>query len=289
MSGNRTVSRTVSGESSAWAIIHIFGNRILRPAALRSTLSIFKNFFLLQYKAVLLPGRYPISRADHFLDEKIPFSPDRVDTYLDFLHFFIRVQGFLMRVLGRKSALPVENFIKSLGRAYQTAAGVYSRNFSTTARPDYRARFRFLVIHAFDPHLMCIPSLHVMVVIMIYTMFRKTIRDLGREQEFAGQTEAVRLHALAITEAVLYVKQHSVNCIPAAMYAMTCFGDFFPPGEAEAFAKDIFRDATDIPEEDIKAIREHIIGLYRTFLDQSLKSSSWEKPLLDFLKTLPQV
>ncbi|MCL2479404.1 MAG: hypothetical protein FWF22_07875 [Treponema sp.] len=284
----------VSEVSAGRTVLSIMGSSVLRPAALRSIASVFKNFFFLQYRAVLRPGRYPVSRADHPLDKKIPFRPDKVELYLDFLNFFIRTCGYLIRVYGKPVLPQVKNLIASLGSVYKTAADVYTKNFSTTNRPRYLSRFRFIVIHAFDPHLMCIPSLHVMVLILIYTRFRKIMSGLGDE---TAQTEAVRRHALAITEAVLYVKQHSVNCIAAAMYAMTRYDDLFPMEEAEAFAADLFRDSEGIAENDAEEIRVHILNLYRQFSEScafsgtksSAETGPWEKPLLDFLETLPKV
>ena len=289
-------------ESSARAFVSILGSPFFRPAALRSIFSIVRNFFLLQYKAVLRPGRYRITLVDHPLDKKIPFNPKIVDTYLDFVHFFIRTQDFLIQNFkkhaGRNFMVLEENFIKALGALYSMAAEVYAKNFSTTERPKYLAKFKFMVIHAFDPHLMCIPSLHVMVVILTYTRLRKILRALGEKSSYASKIESTRKHALAITEAVLYVKQHSINCISAAMYAMTCFDDLFPQEEAEAFARDLFINACDISKNDVKAIQDHIINLYKKFLDEARlngitlpgstakKDTFWGKPLLDFLASI---
>ena len=279
-------------ESSIRAIFTFFGSSYLRPAVWKSTLSIFRNFFILQYKAALFPGRYPVSQVDHHLDEKIPFNPGKVDIYLEFLHFFIRAMGFLFRRFGLAVRKDIKNGILSLGAVYQKAAQVYATNYSTTKRPRYLARFRFLVIHTFDPNLMCIPSLHVMVVIRTYTLFRAIIEKLGEEDAYSNQIEELRNGALAITEAVLYIKQHSVNCISAAMYAMTCFDDLFPQKEAESFALSLFRNTQDISghsalaHQDADAIRNHIIDLYRHFLNE--RTSKWETPLLDFLKSHPQ-
>jgi hypothetical protein len=176
-----------------------------------------------------------------------------------------------------------------MGKLYETAAEVYAVCFSTTNRPHYLASPRFVVIHVFDPHLMCIPSLHVMVVIRTYTFFRDVIRRLGGEA-FSAQVEEMRRGALDITEAVLYVKQHSVNCISAAMYAMTRFdGSLFPPEEARGFCDELFLNAPSIAKADEDAIRAHILSLYESFVKDSEKSEKWEIPLLNFLFSLPKV
>jgi hypothetical protein len=173
-----------------------------------------------------------------------------------------------------------------MGELYRFAAELYSKNLSTTNRPRYYRRPRFVLIHLVDPHLMCIPSLHVMVVIRTYTCFRDILRSLGAEGTFAPQIEEIRQRALAITEAILLVKQHSVNCIPAAMYAMTRFDrPLFPPEEAEDFASRLFTGPEALPEG--AAVREHIVTLYRRFLAQGTPERSWDFPLLSFLRTQP--
>jgi len=125
------------------------------------------------------------------------------------------------------------------------------------------------------------------VLILIYTRFNRILHNLGETE--TGEMEAVRRHALAITEAVLYIKQHSVNCISAAMYAMTRYDDSFPPEEAKAFVRDLFHESDDILKEDAGEIRGHILNLYRQFLENGQKTDLWEKPLLDFLGKLPKI
>jgi hypothetical protein len=273
----------------AYCIARVLGSPFLRVPGIKCFVAIFRNFFLLQYKAAFFKGRYPVARADHPLDKKIPFTPRKVNIYLDFVAFWVRVIGFLLRHFGRSALGEVKEFIDSMGSLYKKAAEVYAVCFSTTNRPHYLARPRFVVIHAFDPHLMCIPSLHVMVVIRAYTIFRELIRRLGGEAQFAAQIKEMRRGALDITEAVLYVKQHSVNCISAAMYAMTCFdGRLFTPEEARTFCAGLFLNAPSIAQADRNAIRAHILSLYERFVADGEKSEKWETALLNFLFSLPK-
>jgi hypothetical protein len=244
--------------------------------------SIFKNFFFLQYRAALLPGLIPVSPVDHPLDEKIPFVPRLAGVYLDFTAFWIRAAGFLLRRFGRKIQAPLRDFIASMGELYTFAAQVYRKNLSTTRRPFYVARPRFLLIHCFDPHLMCVPSLHVMVVIRTYTWFRSILGALG--EDWAPRIEEVYRGSVAITDAILFVKQHSVNCIAAAMYAMTRFDrGLFPPEEGEAFVSRLLREGPS-PDPELRALmREHILSLYRRFCAEGEGAPRWETPLLEFL------
>jgi hypothetical protein len=267
----------------------VLASPYLRGTALKAIRAIVYNFFFLQYKAAILPGRTPVSRVDHFLDRKIPFTPGKVAVYLDFVAFWVRALGFLLRHFRRRAREPVRYFIESMGRLYAWAAQVYTKHLSTTERPRYLARPRFVVIHAVDPHLMCIPSLHVMVVIRTYTLFRQILRSLGEDGSYAPEIEELKKGALAISEAVLFVKQHSVNCISAAMYAMTRFDrDLFPSEEAELFASELFR--LTLEKEDGEAIRSHILSLYRDFAAEGERSGvDWTEPLLKFLKKMPMV
>ncbi|MCL2382387.1 MAG: hypothetical protein FWC64_12515 [Treponema sp.] len=277
----------IDTESVPMSFARVLGSPYLRTAALRCIASIFRHFFFAQYRAAFLPGRIPVSRADHPLDGKIPFWPVKVTIYLDFVAFWIRCLGFLLRNYGRRALEPSLVFIRTMGQVYETAAEVYTKHLSTTDRPFYIAHPRFLPIHGLDPHLMCVPSLHVMVVIRTYTFFRQTLQAFAGK-DAAGKSEELYRGALAITEAVLYIKQHSVNCIPAAMYAMTKFEPgLFPSGEAERFAAELFTGETEPGKGDAEEIRRHILSLYRRFIAEGEAARDWTKPLLDFLKELP--
>ena len=306
-------SASVYDESVIYCFYKTLTTPFLRPKTLQCIARIFYNFFFRQYRAAWLPGRVPVTNVDHRLDQKIPFIPAWVTIYLDFVSFWIRMLTFLLRTYGRRSFPAVREFIESMGRLYLFAAEAYSKNFSTTTRPFYIARPRFLVIHLLDPHLMCIPSLHVMVVIWTYSRFAAILRSLGEEEKYLNQIEEMQQGALAISQAILYVKQHSVNCIPAALYAMTCFdAEMFPREKAESFTALLFGDppsarppasnsgkkitnykvrpyaapATKLPTADIAEIKAHIIKLYRHFLAEGETAKSWEEPLLHFLQKI---
>jgi hypothetical protein len=124
-----------------------------------------------------------------------------------------------------------------------------------------------------------------MVVIRTYTKFREIIRAMGDGESFAEHIEEIKQGALRITEAILYVKQHSINCVAAAMYAMTRFDPLlFPPEEAWDFVSQLFLNAQVPSPEDAGILRTHIVELYAYFLKEGKKARSWEEPLLDFLR-----
>jgi hypothetical protein len=298
-----TYKDSVYSENWLYAFFNSILIPALRPAFCKSVPSIFYNFFLRQYHAAFLPGRIPVTKVDHKLDEKIPFVPSWVTIYLDFVHFWIRMISFFLRRYKRKAYAPIRDFIYSMGRLYAFAAEVYQKNMSTTKRPFYIARPRFFLIHMLDPHLMCIPSLHVMIVIHTYLQFMEVAKKLGEQDKLKEQALELKHGALAISQAILFVKQHSVNCIPAALYAITCFSpELFPPQEAQKFTGLLFSPApkadealrknrvhpsaaplTIIEEADQAQIKSHILKLYNQFLEEKKNAVSWTEPLLRFL------
>jgi len=296
---------SVYSESTVYAFIKAVFLPTLRPAFLKTVPRIFYNFFLRQYIAAFLPGRIPVTNVDHSLDKKIPFVPSWVTIYIDFVQFWIRMVSFFIRRYGRKAHVPIRDFIYSMGDLYAFAAEVYAKNMSTTKRPFYIARPRFFLIHMADPHLMCIPSLHVMIAIHTFKMFSVIAKQLGAEEQLKEQAEEYKQGALAISQAILFVKQHSVNCIPAALYGMTCFSpDNFTPSDAEDFTNLLFSPAPDkskmpkgckvhpaaspdtkIPADDQAQIKKRILSLYYRFMEEKKNAKAWYEPLVRFLRT----
>jgi hypothetical protein len=260
-----------------------------RRASLRCAAAAAKDFFFFQLRMAASKGRVPIAQVDHPLDKSIAFQPRKVSTYLDFVAFWARAAAFLLERYGRRGEADTVSFIDGMGRLYSSAASIYKHNLSTTKRPSYLLHPSFLFIALTDPHLLCVPSLHVMIVIRAYTHFREIIHKRGEEEALAEDIAMLREGAVAITEAVLYVKQHSVNCISASLYTMTRFDPaLFPPDEAERFASDLFRSCRNPSEENAAGIRAHIISLYRRFLEEGRKADDWRTPILKFLARQPR-
>jgi len=298
---------SVYNENSWYGFLKAFFTPSLRPALKKCAKLIFFNFFLRQYHAVFFAGRIPVNKVDHPLDEKLPFVPSWITIYIDFVHYWLRMLSFFLRNYKRKAHIPVYDFFISMGKLYAYAARVYRLNLSTTKRPFYIGLPGFILIQIFDPHLMCIPSLHVMVAIHTYTMFANIAKVLGEEDKLKEQILEMKQGALAICHAILYIKQHSVNCIPASLYTMTCYrSDLFPPEEAREFTEQLFScppssslsfnrrihpsaaPLTFIPDADKQEIKTHILNLYNLFMVKKETSQFWYDPLLEFLKGLPR-
>ena len=315
--------KSVYHASVPYAFAMTLGNRALRPAALRCLFSIFRNFFFSQFCFALLPGRVPVSRGDHPLDRKIPFLPEWVDVYIDFVAYWLRMITFLSINYGRRSHAAIFELLVSMGKLYEFAGQIYRKNLSTTDRPFYIARRRFFTIHLLDPHLMCIPSLHVMVVAFAHAKFEAALQSLGGEGRHSVQLEETRQGAQAICRAILFVKQHSVNCIGASLYALTRFdAKLFPAEKAEAFCAALFTEtpaalqagtdclraggnraecrsdlcrkcrlavpATPPPPPLADEIRAHITASFRRFYAEGITAQKWDEPLLRFLRGLPR-
>ncbi len=260
----------------------------VRAAGLRCLWQALAKFFLFQFRHALLPGRIRVARVDHALDSKIPFDPSLITIYLDFVAFWIRSAGYLIERYGCRAWREIAGFVDGIAALYGYAGKVYTRLLSTTTQPKVSHLPRFLMIRLLDPHLLCVPSLHIMIVTRTYTHFRSIVKRLGDEELLAERIKELREGALAIADSTMLVKQHSVNCIAAALYAMTRYDpELWPEAEAEAFASDLFRSHHAISENDAEAIRKHIIDLYHNFLRDGDKGDPWEKVLVLYLKTQP--
>ena len=296
------VKDSVYAETAFYSFLKTCYVPYLKKATLKYYWSLFYNFFFSQHKAFILPGGIPVSNVDHPLDRKIPFTPAWIKIYIDFAKFWVRTLSYILRRYGRKAYAPASEFISGMADLYAFAAQVYRKHLSTTTRPFYIKRPLFMVIHMLDPHLMCIPSLHVMVVIYTYTSFAKIVKSFGEEEKLKDQVLEMKYGALAIIQAILFVKQHSINCIAAALYAMVCFSkELFPREEAEKLLSLLFSPIPDfgvhtknihpsyapktkLPDDVKKEIKEYILNLYRRFLSERNPEKSWTEPLINFLK-----
>jgi len=278
----------IADRSVLFSVFKLLQYKKIRKAGLYCAGTALRDFFGLQYKQKFLPGKAPVYWVDHPLDERIPFVPEKVDIYLDFVYFWIRSAAFLVEQFGEAAEPEVARFVEDMGRLYSFAAEVYRRGFSPTKRPRYFKKFRFIIIHTFDPHLMCIPSLHVMVVCRAYTQFKAIAERLGAIEALAPYIDEMKGGAQAITESILYVKQHSVNCIPAAFFALSALDPaLFPPEEMEQFSQDLFADTTHLDTGTREAIIEHIRKLYYEFMEQKKAAEDWADVLVSFLESKP--
>lgn len=246
------------------------------------------KFFILQFSVKLGFRKIPVVQVDNSLDKLVPFSPNRISTYLDFIHSLARPLGFCLSQFNRKERAKIAvNILDNLRNCYETAYHVYSFSMSTTNRPHYKKDRHFRLIHALDPHLMCVPSLHVAIMIMAWIFYRDVFKSpIFDDEERKFYTDQVFASAKAITETVLYVKQHSVNCIPAAVYMMTIMHkDSFSLDDAVYFIDSLFTESTDISDEIKKNIRAYIHVMFERFLLENCSEEDWTIPIKRWLIT----
>ena len=243
---------------------------------------VLKDFFFLQFAVKWHIKKIPVVSVDHPLDKKVPFTPDRVGIYFDFINIWIRPMSMMIKKFGAKKGLPLcKEWLDRLRKTYEEAAKFYRFCLSTTDRPHYKKSLNFLKIHLFDPHYCCVPSLHIAIVVLVFTFYRDLfVREGFSAEEREVWTRELYEGAVSIGETVLYVKQHSVNCIPAALYMMTrVHSDLVTIGTCVKYIDDLFREQTDIAENDKEAIHSHIQYMYERFYLEGLHFEDWREPV----------
>ena len=261
----------------------LFRPRIL--AGLGKTLAaIFAKFFFLQFQTVLFPKTRPVVNVDHPLDKNIPFDPSHVGIYNTFTIFWMKAAGWLLKEFGSRASSDIAGFANDMAMLYNSAGNIYSRCQSTTERPGITANFHFIIIHLFDPHLHCVPSLHVMVC--AYTAF-KTCDIIEKHADgvsrYKDELEWVYRNSLEIIESVLLVKQHSVNCIPAGYYMNSVLFEDFRKKWAVRYLEDMFSfNSKGI--KDIKKVQDHMRTWYDKFIGDYEAGKDRDNILIEFLK-----
>jgi len=264
-----------------YTVAMVLSSAALARAAGRYIAFVSWYFFITQFRARLFPRIARRVQVDHSLDEAVPFEPGRAEAYLDFVRLWIVSLGYARRRLGRAAVPILADFVDGLANCYREAYGVYRRCASTTRRPARAANARFRLVYLVDPHLYCVPSLHVMLVCAAFTSLREAFEKAGRPEEGRAASLEVRSRALEIADAVLYVKQHSVNCVPAALYMTSCLYPGFGPDEARDFMDGMLRDpglAASRP-----AILERMKSLYELFMAERAEARDYRDPIVEFL------
>ena len=277
---------------SVWMILS--HRRLLQRGIeiLRASLS---EFFLPQFQSLLKPGIRPIAIMDHPLDSQLPFSGDRVRGYLGYIPFWLKTLLYLYVRFGPPALGEIEQMMRDLRRLYIASGDVYRRCQSTTSsRPAAPANPYFLLLLLFDPHLHCIPSLHVLTVCYNYFATRRAVERLGGSScvgkaaaAEAGAAEAQTYRfALRIAETTLLVKQHSVYDIGPTLYLLTRLFPGYDAAEVRRFVADLFTGYPYSVPQTNDRLRDSILRHYQQMVNWE-KQTGFEKPtdvMVDFLK-----
>lgn len=251
--------------------------------------TVLSKFFCIQFVVKLKLKKIPVISVDNELDDTVPFVPARVDTYLDFINFWVRPIALVGKLLGgKKGSLYAAEYLTLIEKAYSQAACIYQFRMTTTKRPMGDVGIynkKFWPIRKLDPHFLCVPSLHVAVVTLAYIFFKDVFEKEGLSQEYYEKfTKELYDGAVEIIETVLYVKQHSVNCIPAALYMMTNIlkGQFSVKQGVEVI-DELFVRSTDVKAEDKKAIHEYIHFFFEKLVLEGCSEEDWTVPVKRWL------
>ena len=251
-------------------------------ALCRYLATVIRDFFFLQFSVKFGWRKIEVVNVDHPLDKTILFRPDTSDTYLDFIHFWIRPFTFMIKRFGARRALPhLTAFLDAMTRCYLEAARVYRFKMTTTTRPPHGGHRNLKTIHRLDPHFLCVPSLHIAIVALTWTFFADAFKKEGMgNDDLRRYSEELREGALEIAETVLYLKQHSVNCVPAALYMMaSVFPDLVTIQKAVDFIADLFKAAGDVAPDDKAAVVSHIEYMFERFLLEGSLEDDWAIPV----------
>ncbi|MFW6208548.1 MAG: hypothetical protein ACOC2R_02170 [Spirochaetota bacterium] len=277
----------IEGKNELFYTLLFLLKRSTRSVGLRFLYTIWSHFFAPQLMTKYKLRKRPVAWIDHPLDKKIPFQPHHVSIYLSFTSLWLKSIGFVYREFGTQALPDIIKFVKTLTSLYLESSKVYLQIQSTTNRPRYIGGFYFKVIHLFDPHLHCIPSLHVEIVGLNYTFISSLIDKYARNpSNYQREKDYLWRKAVLITNSILLIKQHSVSCVAAGLFTLAANNYPFSEEDAEQIISALFTGTGNtLPAGE--EIRTYIRRLYHHFLDEyRYKTSS--KVLVDFLKAYPR-
>jgi hypothetical protein len=245
--------------------------------------TVIKDFFFLQFAVKWGWKKIEVVSVDHPLDALVPFVPEKTPVYCDVFNFWVRAFSLTLVQLGTKRGLPYcTDFLRRITHLYKEAARVYRFRMSTTVRPPSDAPL-IKSIRRVDPHYLCVPSLHIAIAALTFAFYRELFR-----KEAAFFPAADREHyenelysgAVSISETVLYVKQHSVNCIPAALYLMCrLMPELWTLTDAAEFIDQLFTDEGALAQGSGDTIRAHIHLLFERLVLEGFYSDDWTDPV----------
>lgn len=249
-------------------------------------LTVIGKFFLLQYFEKVHIFKIPVKSVDHELDTKVPFREDLYPVYINFINYWINPLSMMLKKFGHFKGLKLcKEFIKTIQKTYDSAYLIYKESLTTTYRPVPHTK-EVKKIQKVDPHYCCVPSLHISIVVLTISFYKMLFeRENFTEEERTNWTRELYDQGIAICESVLYMKQHSVNCIPAAIYMMTKTEPAIMNTElGNKMISDLFVNASDVEKSDSEKIRAYIQQFYERLLSESSGCDDWTKPILSWLK-----
>lgn len=249
-------------------------------------LNVIQKFFIVQYLEKFHIIHIPVKKVDHRLDSKIPFKPEFAQCYLDFVNYWIRPMCMTMKRYGSFEGIKLSaEYVRYMIMLYKEAYKIYSHCLTKTARPKPTTKAS-KGIQFWDPHYLCVPSLHISIVALTIGFYRMLFeREEFLESEKEQWNNELYAHGIEIAESVLYMKQHSVNCISAAIYMVTKTApELLTEKMSIDFVDDMFTNSAYVDKHDSKEIKDYIKEMYKSLMSQSQHYDDWTIPLKDWLK-----
>ena len=249
-------------------------------------LHVIQKFFLVQYLEKFHILHIPVKHVDHQLDTLIPYKPAVSECYLDFVNYWIRPMCMIMHRYGSYQGMKITaEYVSYMILTYKESYRIYQRCLSTTRRPTPLSKAE-RNLQFWDPHYLCIPSLHISIIALTIGFYRMLFVREGFPEDEARQRNAeLFTHGIEIAESVLYMKQHSVNCISAALFMITKIdSELFTREYAHEFIQSLFRHCDDVPPDTAERIRDHILTLYEKLMSDSEGVDDWTEAVMAWLQ-----
>lgn len=255
----------------------------LRQRGIQVFRSAVREFFLPQFQSRLFPGIRPVAVISHPADDCLPFVPRLFRHYLAYYSLWLRTLSSLYRMYGKIVLGDIEMMMLDIIRLYEASGHVYRRcQSTTTSRRSAPANPYFLLVAVFDPHLHCIPSLHVLTICYNYHRTRQITTRLDPGGASGRRlTAGTYAAALRITEATVLVKQHSLLDIGPSLFLLSRVFPDFDAGEIRRFVSDLFADTSLVDRPTARRIRAVIMASYQEL--QALQRKLGDYPATDVL------
>jgi hypothetical protein len=250
---------------------------------------VISDFFFPQFQTVFSGKDRHIVRVDGDLDRKIPFVESEIYEYLSFTSHWISALSWALEEFGPAAKKDIRGFIRDLANLHARSVEIYRKVQSTTSRPRVPLNPRYWILYFADPHIHCIPSLHVSEMALTYLRTKEMIQKHGGPGEgYALTLERFFRKEVAVIESVLYTKQHSLNCIASGLFFLSAVYPEFDDGHAYMFIDALFRESNGRIYEPEK-LRTYIRRQYDGFMRQYRGGHDYRRVLVDYLYEFPQV
>lgn len=254
-------------------------------ALMRFLLNMAGLFFFPQHFRKWHLLKTPIKHVDHAIDEKIPFRPNKYPVYMNFIPMWMHPMGMIFkRYTYNSSANIALEWFSYLALIYPEAGKLYYYTMTTTYRPATDDK-KILGLRKTDPHYMCVPSLHITTIALAFCFYRMLFEreNFGQEDKQLWNKEIFDT-AVEIGESVLYVKQHSVNCIPAGLFMLRKIApELCTDKEVYEFLEAMFLNSDDVNQDDRIEAYNHMKNLYDKFVEEGKNDSDWSVPVKKWL------